>query len=218
MQVSTDDISVIENATRGQSASATWFSERSWRLTASRFGDILKATSRRNMEKLCQTIVFAKRLSTKSVVHGLKYEKAAIQAFEAKTGNRVQPCGLYVDPNNPFLAASPDGIIGTEQVIEVKCPYRGYGQQIVANKTFPFLERSPDQKIHLKHTASYYYQIQGQLGITGRKSCFFVVYTGSDIFMEEIAFDSEYWAVCMVPRLALFYQKHLRPYVALHCF
>jgi len=99
MQVSTDDVTAIENATRGQSTSATWFSQRSWRLTASRFSDILKSTSRCNMEKLCQTIVCARPLSTKSVVHGLKYEKA-------QNGNRVQSCGLYVDPNNLFLAAS----------------------------------------------------------------------------------------------------------------
>jgi len=32
--------------------------------------------------------------------------------------------------------ASPDGMIGTGQLIEVKCPYKGFGQQIVANKKF----------------------------------------------------------------------------------
>jgi len=131
----------------------------------------------------------------------------------------VQPCGLYVDGSNPFLAASPGGVIDDEAILEVKCPYRGYGQQIAATKAFPFLDiRGSDKQLHLKTNHSYYYQIQGQLGITGRKKCFFVVYTGSDVFIEEVVFDSEYWAVCMVPRLALFYNKHLRPYIAAHCF
>ena len=34
----------IEKLTRDQSASKLWIEERKWRLTASRFGDIVKAT------------------------------------------------------------------------------------------------------------------------------------------------------------------------------
>ena len=55
-------------------------------------------------------------------MHGVKYEKTAIQAFEDRTGNKVKPGGLHIHLNYPFLAASPDGLIGTDQVIEVKCP------------------------------------------------------------------------------------------------
>ena len=31
-------------------------------------------------------------------------------------------CGLYVDTAKCWLAASPDGVVGGEAVVEVKCP------------------------------------------------------------------------------------------------
>ena len=34
----------------------------------------------------------------------------------------VEPCGLFVDTRKPFLAASPDGLVGRQAVVEVKCP------------------------------------------------------------------------------------------------
>ena len=36
----------------------------------------------------------------------------------------VEPCGLFVDTSKPFLAASPDGVVGQDAVVEVKCPLR----------------------------------------------------------------------------------------------
>jgi len=36
------------------------------------------------------------------------FEKAAIQTFEAQSGEKVLDCGMFAT----FLAASPDGIIG----------------------------------------------------------------------------------------------------------
>lgn len=188
-------------------------------INASRFSDILKATAIRNMDKLCEKIVFPRKLANIPVIHGLKYEKAAMHQFEVKTNEKVHSCGLFVDETHPFLAASPDGVIKNTHIIEVKCPYKGYQKQVAATSSFPFLMLdSGDNKLHLKKTSSYYMQIQGQLAITKRKSCFFVVYTVADIFIEEIVLDEEYWNLCMLPRLTLFYEKYLRPYIARHCF
>ena len=48
---------------------------------------------------------------------------AELNKFLTETGaGRVEPCGLFVDTNKPFLAASPDGVVGSEAVVEVKCP------------------------------------------------------------------------------------------------
>lgn len=35
---------------------------------------------------------------------------------------RVEACGLFVDSDKSFLAASPDGVVGEDAVVEVKCP------------------------------------------------------------------------------------------------
>ena len=148
------------------------------------------------------------------MIHGRKYEKAAIQDFTKITGNCVEPSGLFISAQYPFLAASPDGLVADSHLVEVKCPLRGFRKPVSANSAFPFLycEQS-DNSLHLKRDSKYYLQIQGQLGITGRRCCYFVVYTGVDCFFEDINFDKNYWTVCMVPRLKLFYEKHYRPYI-----
>lgn len=38
-------------------------------------------------------------------------------------GYDVQPCGLCLHPEVLGIAASPDGLIGTDGVLEIKCPF-----------------------------------------------------------------------------------------------
>jgi len=213
--VTADEVATIEQETRAQSESTKWLIERSWRVTASRFGDVLKATSRRNMQKLCESIVSPRMLNNTAVNHGKKYEKTAIQAFMEKSGKTVFPCGLFVCEEFPYLAASPDGLVDKDYLVEVKCPLRGFGKTVAADRSFPFLQLdASDNQLHLKKESHYWLQVQGQLGITGRKYCYFVVYTGVDTFVDVVQYAADYWSVCMVPRLELFYRKHLRPYIA----
>ena len=35
----------------------------------------------------------------------------------------VEECELFIDPENPHLCASPDGLIGLNGLLEIKCPY-----------------------------------------------------------------------------------------------
>ena len=50
---------------------------------------------------------------------------AELNKFLTETGaTTVEPCGLFVDTSKPFLAASPDGVVGLDAVVEVKCPLR----------------------------------------------------------------------------------------------
>lgn len=48
-------------------------------------------------------------------------------------------------------------------------------------------------KIELKHTSNYYYQIQGQIHITKRNVCFFVVYTPQWTEIQKIKYDESFW-------------------------
>ena len=55
--------------------------------------------------------------------HGTATEPEAIQWYESQTGTSVRAVGLVKHPQYPFLAASPDGLVGFEGGIEIKCPY-----------------------------------------------------------------------------------------------
>ena len=43
--------------------------------------------------------------------------------FKEVEGSVVKECGLLIQPVHNFLEASPDGLIGDNCVLEIKCPY-----------------------------------------------------------------------------------------------
>ena len=129
-------------------------------------------------------------------------------------GLSVEPCGLFVDLDLPFLAASPDGLVRDDAVVEVKCPYTGRNLEISVRKEFSFLEENEDGEFCLKKGHKYYAQVQGQLAITSRQLCYFVVYTLQDCVVVKVPVDSHYCSKTLMPLLYDFYTRHFRPYIA----
>ena len=204
----------IEKSTRQQSKCQMWHEERKWRITASRFGDIVKATKRRKMDLLCKSIYAPKNLTNKAVLHGRKYEKTAIKKFEEEKKVCVKKCGLMVDVNHGFMAATPDGITD-KYIIEVKCPYKGRNEQITKSlKYFPYLDIDEDGNLSVRKSHNYYFQIQGQLMISKQDKCVFIVYTFVDFVTIDVPYDSNFCDNELKPALSRFYSKFYRPYVA----
>ncbi len=58
----------------------------------------------------------------KLLAHGNTFEAAARTAYELETGNLVLETGFWVHPSIPWLGASPDGLVGREGGVEIKCP------------------------------------------------------------------------------------------------
>lgn len=52
---------------------------------------------------------------------GLRLESDAVAMFELETDKKVELTGFCEDDTNPFIANSPDGLIGENEAIEVKC-------------------------------------------------------------------------------------------------
>ncbi len=165
------------------------------------------------MELLCASMFNSSELNTPAIIHGKTWESTAIKTFEKSMDVQVERCGLFVSSKHPFLGASPDGIIGTDCVIEVKCPFNGRNSKIGLGKSFPFLTKEGED-IVLKRNHRYYYQVMGQLAITDRKYCYFVVYTYEDLHVQKIEYDASFFNDSVLPKLAQFYQQHYLPYVA----
>ncbi len=53
---------------------------------------------------------------------GNNFEASARQDYEVLTGNLVTLTGLWQHPICDWLGASPDGLIGSDGVAEIKCP------------------------------------------------------------------------------------------------
>ena len=125
-----------------------------------------------------------------------------------------KPAGLFVNTYVPYLGASPDRIIDKDCLFEVKCPYSGRDETIVPGKLFPFLTTDGNGNTALKPHSNYCAQIQGQLLISKRKLCYFIVYTFEDMFVQKVPIDENYCTNSLLPKLSLFYERFFRPYLA----
>ena len=147
-------------------------------------------------------------------------EKKNTRQIESRDRSTVLHSGLVVNPGIPYLGATPDGKVIDKShndkygLLEIKCPYKFRNvsiQEAVLDKSFCM--EQIDDKIRLKRNHCYFYQIQGQMALSGLKWCDFVVYTFQSIFVERIAFEEDIWADVMLPCLTKFYFEHALPYL-----
>lgn len=112
---------------------AAFLEARCGKLTASRMKDAMDFTKAgKPSEKRSQYMreLLAERLTGASIRHyvndamqwGQDTEAEAKEAYEAKHGNLIVPCGTYDHPRIDMFAATPDGLLGPDGLIETKCP------------------------------------------------------------------------------------------------
>ena len=75
-----------------------------------------------------------------------------------------------------------------------------------------FCLQNTESGILLKRSHDYYFQVMGQLAVTGANYCHFLVWTLKDRHLEKISFDAELWKT-MLKKLKDFYHLHLGPEV-----
>lgn len=95
----------------------------------------LMDTSKSDIQKLKKGLCFkvTAKLSiitgkseSPATVHGQIYEKVTVETFEKtyfKNVCKVVKCGLFVMLNHPYNGVSPEGLLGKNSLVEVKCPY-----------------------------------------------------------------------------------------------
>lgn len=110
----------IMKETMIQSLSHVWFEERRKQLTASNFGSICNKLPHTNCNSIVKKILY-NNFDSSAMKYGRKHERDALDEL-AKTNIQVNPCGLFIDKEFPFLAATPDGLIEDEGILEIKCP------------------------------------------------------------------------------------------------
>ena len=97
---------------------------------------------------------------------GLALGPVAIQEYCRMKNVNCWPCGFVIHPDAPWLGSSRDGIIFdlTESppfgLIEVKC------SNAKSQVDYSYL-RMQSGTLKLKMSHSYYWQVQGQLLVTG---------------------------------------------------
>lgn len=151
--------------------SAEWLRARCGKATASRIGDImamskdgsrpLKTHEDYLMELVCERLTgqAAEHYVSSYMVWGLEKEDDALLAYQFYTGRKVESVGFYDHPTIPMSGASPDGLVGDEGLVEVKCPTTGTHVASLLGS-----------RIATGHAL----QMQWQMACTGRQWCDYV--------------------------------------------
>lgn len=86
---------------------------------------------------------------------------------------------MTISDSYPFISASPDLEIVCDchgpGLVEIKCPASLIGT-IPSCDNYEHLEEI-DGNLALKKSSPYYYQVQGQMGVTEKRYCDFFVFT-----------------------------------------
>ncbi len=148
-------------------------------------------------------------MSSSSLLWGRDHEYHARDQYVKglPDGLSVKECGLHISEINGFLGASPDGLVfNGDQLcgcIEIKCPFSAREKSIAdaCSQSQFFCKRDSSNKISLKRTHNYYYQVQGQLAVLNLPWCDFVVWTNRDFCVERVNYDEEFWSKQCLPKL-----------------
>lgn len=118
-------IGEVAKLTIGQSTNELWQVARKHRLTASKFGKVLAACKRNKFPPSLFTHLMEEYdlSSIRAVQWGREHEAEAIEIFKETTALDVVGTGLWLLESG-YLGASPDGLVGDDAIIEVKCPYK----------------------------------------------------------------------------------------------
>lgn len=152
--------------------SAEWFQQRLGNLTGSRIyeacakkknGEYYSSRADLLNEKLIERLtgIPAEHFVTDAMAWGTSHQDEAQSVYEITKGALVTECAYFPHPSIAHSGASPDGLVGEDGVIEIKCP-----------TTTVHLDTILSGAIPEKHT----YQMAWEVESTGRKWADFISY------------------------------------------
>ena len=93
------------------------------RLTSSNFGTVCKMRPNTSCRTKVKNFLYGLPPNSSAIKYGIEMEQRARKDFEKNFLLEVESAGLFVDLEFGYLAASPDGKIGSEGLLEIKCPF-----------------------------------------------------------------------------------------------
>lgn len=209
-----NEIKNLEIETRAQRDSAVWHFERRKRLTASYFGQVCHKMPHTSCKNLIKIILYSK-IDTVHMKYGRLHESDAVKYISNELKIEVNSCGFFVKKEEPYLGATPDGLIGDDGILEIKCPSscaKFTPEEAIKEKKFSFFKFDiKNDEIIVNKNNNYFFQVQGQLHVTNRKYCLFVLWTPLGVYSQRIERDIEFWNTKMAQKLKDFFYDCMMP-------
>ena len=134
LTISPEEVALIGRETVEQSKSNAFLRHRTGRIGASKSCAACHTDPSQPSQSLIKSICYPHlfRFNIAATIHGCKHEETAIEAYanymkKKHVNFKVTKCGTYIDPEYPFLHATPDFLCECDccgsGCGEVKCPY-----------------------------------------------------------------------------------------------
>ena len=148
--------------------SPEWYQARLGRITGTRFAAAMAGPGSRAYASLIDELV-SERLTghrrsiptTPAMQWGIDHEPAARAWYSRQSGNHVELVGFVHHRKFAFVGVSPDGLVGSSGVLEIKCPQVKAYRETVTRGCVP---------------TRYVWQVQGQLWVCEREYADFVCF------------------------------------------
>lgn len=181
--------------------SEEWFQARKGLVTGSSVGAILGLDPNRGRDDVLRAMVRDAHGATSefngniATQWGVVHEDEAREDFERHIGVDVGEASFCVHPMYPWLGASPDGFVGDDHLVEIKCPFGIRNQEVPAFKT-------------ASEQAHYVAQMQVQMFVTDRTGCYFWQWTPHGSTLEVVEYSHEAISE-ILPVLKAFHEEYL---------
>ncbi len=169
-----------------------WYAARAGKVTASRVADVIakiktgwgasRATYMGELIAERLTGVCADRYTNAAMQWGNDTEAEARAAYQFEATTLVAPAGFVQHPTIAMAGASPDGYIGDDGLLELKCPNSSTHIETLLGQSVP---------------GKYITQMQWQMACTGRTWCDFASYDprlpeSMSLFVKRIERDDKF--------------------------
>lgn len=149
-----------------EQGSVEWLAERAGMVTASKINDVMMAKTTAGYQNymaqlICERLTGqpVETFKSDAMQYGNDTEPQARAFYELESGHTVEECGFIPHPTLAGSGASPDGLIGADGLVEIKCPQPA---KHIKNLMGGAIDKP------------YALQMQWQMECTGREWCDFV--------------------------------------------
>lgn len=143
-----------------------WFALRRGKFTASTFKDLFMGENTQGYKDAIYKVAFERLTNTSPesftneyMQRGNELEPEARAWYEFEKNVEVIKAGFF--EYNDWIGASPDGLVGEDGLLEIKCPKYSTMMDYLIKKELP---------------KTYFHQVHGQLLVTDRQWCDFIAY------------------------------------------